>query len=668
MISSVMRRPTVVAAVAALLGMSAVLLVVSPGPASAGISWSAANPPMPADAVAGQGLTLASASCPADGWCIAVGNYLAHTGTTYYQAGLIESESGSTWSATEAPLPGNAMLSDPQAFLQSVACTAVGSCVAVGRYLDASGATQGLMEQLSSGIWTASEVALPGDAVATGSNAYAQLSAVACPSAGSCTAVGLYSPSAGGEQALIDTQVGAGNWSTAAAPLPAAASGSQFLSLACPVSGSCVAAGTYLVAGQYLGLVDTLSGGVWTGSTLPVPTGTSSMASIANNDLSVSCPSAGSCVIAGTTFDGNYEGLLDTLSAGTWTATAVATPGGPSTDVQLTSVACTDPNTCVATGLDQVAGVEQGLIETLASGTWTPSVAPTPAGTPAGANIEMYNVACPSAGTCVADGQSDVTGSQNGLFWNLSGGSWTVTPTPLPADASSASDPSFAPISCPGAGVCLAVGTYLGSSGREGVIETDPSLAASTTTVSLSASSGQVIYSASVTGPAGPTGTVVFSAGLSPLCTAKVANGTATCAGPVPPTKVVLGSYSGDGTSAPSWGTGVSPAVPSAIIAVGGSWQGTNVNTWFPYPMAAKVVDSTGAGVPGVVVTFTPPATGATVIFWGPRTAVTNAAGIAMSPALSANATKGLYGPMATTSGVATGAVFVLGNIKNGVL
>jgi hypothetical protein len=479
--------------------------------------------------------------------------------------------------------------------------------------------------------------------------------------------VGLYSPSAGGEQALIDTQVG-GNWSSAAAPLPVAASGSQFLSLDCAASGSCVAAGTYLVGGNHLGLVDSLSGGVWTGSTLPVAPGTSSMASIVNNDLSVSCPSVGSCVIAGTTFDGNYEGLLDTLSGGTWTAAAVPTPNGPSNDVQLTSVACTDPNTCVATGLDQVSGVEQGLIESLASGTWTPSQAPTPAGTPAGANIEMYNVACPSAGTCVADGQSDVAGSQNGLFWNLSAGTWVVTPTPLPGDASSAPDPSFAPISCPGAGVCLAVGTYIGSSGREGVIETDPSLAATTTTVSLNEVSGQMVYSAAVTGAAGPTGTVVFSAGLNPLCTATISNGTATCTGPIPPTKVVLGSYSGDGTSAPSWGTGTSAAVPSAISVVGGTWQITNVNTWFWYPMTAKVVDNTGAGVPGVAVTFAAPTTGASVVFWGPHTVITNAAGIATSPGLSANSIKGLYLVYATTKGVSSAAVFILGNMKKGVM
>ena len=89
-------------------------------------------------------------------------------------------------------------------------------------------------------------------------------------------------------------------------------------------------------------------------------------------------------------------------------------------------------------------------------------------------------MACPGAGTCVTDGQSYVDGAQNGLFWNVSTGTWSVTPTPLPADALAGSDPSFSPIACPGAGVCLAVWTYEGSGGREGVIETDPSLALST--------------------------------------------------------------------------------------------------------------------------------------------------------------------------------------------
>ncbi|HEY5025004.1 MAG TPA: hypothetical protein VII76_08515 [Acidimicrobiales bacterium] len=665
MANAVTRRPTLLAAVAALLGVTGLLVVTNAATATAGVSWSAVNPPMPANAVAGQGLTYASTSCPVDGWCVAVGDYLALTGTTYYEPGLIATESGSTWSASQAPLPGNAAV-DPQALLQSVTCTGVGSCVAAGRYLDASGATQALVEQLSDGTWTASEVSLPSDAVVTGSTADAQLATISCPSTGWCTAAGLYTSQTAGEQALVDTEV-AGNWSAAAAPLPTTASGSQFLSLACPAVGSCVAAGTYEVGGIYLGLVDTFSAGTWTAATLPLPPGTSSQASIANNDLSVSCPAAASCVIAGTTFDGNYEGLVDTLSGGSWTATSVPTPdGSASTDLQLTSVACPDASDCVATGFFLESGVEQGLIDTLASGAWTPSVAPTPPATPVGANIEIHNVACPATGTCVAVGQSDTAGTVGALLWNLTSGSWVVTPAPLPADASASSDPSFAPITCPAAGVCLAVGTYLGTGGREGVVETDPSLAATTTAVKLAqASSSAFTYSATVTGAAGPTGSVVFSAGLIPLCTATITNGSASCTGPMPKAHTVVGSYSGDSSSAPSWGSGASPTILAAVTATAGYYQAAKVNTFFATRMQAKVTDTTGAPVAGVVVTFTLPATtGASAYVWGSTTAVTNAAGIAICPYLSADGATGIYGVWATVSGISGSAGYLLANVK----
>ena len=173
MISAVTRRPTLVAAMTALLGVSALLVVASAPAANASISWSAVNPPLPSNAVSGGGLTIASAWCPVDGWCVGVGNYPALTGTTYYSSGLIVSESGGTWSSAESPLPANAAV-DPQAFLEAVTCTGVGSCVAVGRYLDASGATQGLVEQLSNGVWAPSEVTLPSDAVTSGTSAYAR--------------------------------------------------------------------------------------------------------------------------------------------------------------------------------------------------------------------------------------------------------------------------------------------------------------------------------------------------------------------------------------------------------------------------------------------------------------------------------------------------------------
>jgi len=659
-------RPTLLATLAALLGASALLLVASPRLAGATISWSAVSPSLPPNAVTGGGLTISTTSCPTDGWCIAVGNYPAVVGTTYYTAGLIVAESGSTWTASAAPLPANASTTDPQAFVQSVACASVGSCIAVGRYLDSSGATQGLIEQLANGYWIPSEAPLPPDANATGSTAYAQLTSVACPSVGWCTTLGIYNSTVNGEQAIIDTD-STGTWAALAAPLPMAASGSQFLSLSCPAVGSCVATGTYLVTGNYLGLIDTLSGGAWSATSLPLPAGASAFASIANNDLAVSCPSVGTCVVAGTTFDGNYEGFLDTLSGGTWIATAAPTPGNePSTDVQLTSVSCSDSSTCVATGFVSISGVEQGLLEALAAGAWNASNAPVPAGTPVTTSVDLHSVACPTDGTCVAEGQSDANGVVNALFWDLSGGTWSVTPAPLPADASSSSDPLFAPIVCPAIGACVTVGTYLGSSGREGVIESDPSLAATTTTASLQQLSGQTAsYSATVTGSgAQPTGSVVFSAGLNYICTAAISNGSATCTGPLPVVGSILASYSGDTGSAPSWSTAVNNSSPTAITATSGWWQITRINTWFPYVLQVQVTNSAGAGVPGALVTFTVPSAGPSGVFWGGNRAFTNSSGIATSPVLSANAKVGSFTVVATTAGVGTAAYFYLSNVR----
>jgi hypothetical protein len=662
MITTPSRRRSIVTA-AALTVVAALVLVATPRVADASVTWSAVNPPMPGNAVAAQGVSLPSASCPAAGWCVAVGNYVASLGTTDYDAGLIDVESGGTWSATQAPLPPGASASDPQAILFSVQCPAVGDCVAVGQYTDSSGASQALIEQLSNGVWTPSKLALPGDALTSGYDAFAQLSNVVCPTSGSCEADGLYTQGSGGEQALVASDTG-GSWSASALP---ATSPTTLLSMSCPAAGSCVAVGTSLQGSTWVGVADTLSGGTWSATTLLLPAGTSSAASIANDDLSVTCAAVGACTVAGTTFDGNFEGLLDTLSGGSWTAWPAPLPGGVSSpDVQLSGLSCADVADCVATGFFTSSGVEQGLIETLASGTWSASGAPVPAGTPATTGVDVLDVACPALGNCVAEGQTDADGTVNSLFWDLAGGTWTVTAAPLPGNAGTSSDPMFAPFTCPGTGVCLAVGTYIGTLGREGVIESDPWLAPTTTGVAAQSVSSQAVsYSATVTG-ASPTGTIVFSSGLDYLCTATVTGGTASCTGPVPSTKQILGSYSGDGVNAPSWGTAASPStdVPTAITDVSPSSESARINSWFPRPLSVEVSDGAGQGVPGIPVTFIVPSSGASCAIWGPTTVVTNASGVATTGYLSSNARVGSYVVWAVPAGQPFVAAFVLMNTR----
>lgn len=200
-------RSIIATGAALVLPAGGVLVALGTPSAGASPSWSAANPPLPANALAGQGVSLLSSSCPADGWCVAVGDYPAVSSNAVngveFDAGLIESESGGTWSAMAAPLPADASTTNPEALLESVSCPAVGSCVAVGRYLDSGGATQGLVEQLSEGSWSPSTSPLPAGASSSGTSAYAQLTSVSCID--TCTAVGVYSASGDGQQAYVAT-------------------------------------------------------------------------------------------------------------------------------------------------------------------------------------------------------------------------------------------------------------------------------------------------------------------------------------------------------------------------------------------------------------------------------------------------------------------------------
>jgi hypothetical protein len=103
---------------------------------------------------------------------------------------------------------------------------------------------------------------------------------------------------------------------------------------------------------------------------------------------------------------------------------------------------------------------------------WAGSTAPTaglsPAPTaPVGDGVLLSSVSCPAAGSCVAVGHyTSVTTGNVPLAETLSGGSWTATAAPIaglspPAGNSGA---RLTKVSCPAAGTCVAIGTYVPSS------------------------------------------------------------------------------------------------------------------------------------------------------------------------------------------------------------
>ena len=101
-----------------------------------------------------------------------------------------------------------------------------------------------------------------------------------------------------------------------------------------------------------------------------------------------------------------------------------------------------------------------------------------------------------------------------------------------------------------------------------------------------------------------------------------------------------------------------------AITATQGTPQSAIVNAAFGTALQATVMGSSNNPLSGVTVTFTAPGTGPSAAFSGSAsaTAVTNAAGIATAPALTANAQTGSYAVTATAAGITAPAGFSLTN------
>ena len=107
------------------------------------------------------------------------------------------------------------------------------------------------------------------------------------------------------------------------------------------------------------------------------------------------------------------------------------------------------------------------------------------------------------------------------------------------------------------------------------------------------------------------------------------------------------------------------PAGASTTTAGLGASQATSVGSAFPIPLSVTVTDAYGNPVAGVTVTFTAPARGASGTFAGSAAtaaALTNAKGIALAPAFSANTIPGGYVVTASTPGADPPASFALVN------
>lgn len=190
--------------------------------------------------------SLDAVSCTSSGNCTGAGAFATTLGAS--EAMVVKETSGAWAQAVGVTAPSNAS-GNPDAVLKDLACTSLGSCVAVGSYANALGKVESMEVTEIRGAWAR------GSAVAVPSNAdvdpAADLSGISCVAAGNCAAVGTYVDATGAQQAMVASEDGK-KWSTAtalAAPSGAASDPDASLtSIACPSTRSCVGVGSYVTA------------------------------------------------------------------------------------------------------------------------------------------------------------------------------------------------------------------------------------------------------------------------------------------------------------------------------------------------------------------------------------------------------------------------------------
>lgn len=205
---------------------------------------------LPPNAGGNQLAYLTSVSCVAAGTCTAVGSFTDSYGTPELLAA--SATAGSWGAATEVALPpgsGSVARSLGSVGLTGVSCTDATDCVAVGSYLDRAGAFIALHVAETKGVWqAAARAALPQGTPLIGS---AALDSVSCTAVSDCVAVGSVTDAAGHAMPVVERE-SHGAWARAVAiDLPStrpAASAGALSDVVC-AARSCIAVGELVTTG-----------------------------------------------------------------------------------------------------------------------------------------------------------------------------------------------------------------------------------------------------------------------------------------------------------------------------------------------------------------------------------------------------------------------------------
>ena len=316
-----------------------------------GTRWSiVAGPPLSAHTSA----DLTGISCTSASDCTAVGNSTRVTRqpTTLPPPvhALIEHWNGSAWSIVKTPNPAV-----PSSQLAGVACGRAWGCQAVGQ----TGNAMGLHVSTLAERWTGSRWVIVPSPSPEGAT-YSALSSISCPGRSDCVAVGEYFPGGRRQSSnhpLIERWNGS-SWALMPSPQPPGSIASYLSAVSCPAASDCVAVGTarypHRPGDSYGGdrehtLIERWNGSAWAIVKSPNPPGPP-----ADRLTGVACGSASDCVAVGgggrLTLPGNADGartLVERWNGSTW---AIEGSPSPSVNAGLSQVACPSPSDCTAVG------------------------------------------------------------------------------------------------------------------------------------------------------------------------------------------------------------------------------------------------------------------------------------------------------------------------------
>ncbi len=347
---------------------------------------------------------LFGVSCTAASFCMAVGTFV---GSGDVQQALAETWNGHGWTRL-TPLSPGVQLN----YLAGVDCTSSSNCVAVGGFDTVLGQRQALAERWNGSTWTQLNAVDP--------ELNDQLTAVSCAKATRCMAVGTSSMPT--RVHTLAEQWNGTTWTVPATPDPGSTHPVQqfnYLSaISCPSATACVAVGYYnkrLPSGKRPLAI------AWNGNSWQLLRTSGQNGQFA----SVSCRSGSQCLAVGA--DTNGLGLPTRPLAQQWNGHTWAqrwpAGTGQGTGGHLDAVACAGAASCQATGgFSTSVGQVLAFAESWNGSSWHRVTTPSPSP----ALSELYSIDCTRATACLAVG-GRATQLPLAELWN--GARWrTLTP------------------------------------------------------------------------------------------------------------------------------------------------------------------------------------------------------------------------------------------------